>query len=238
MRPSPTSRTGRQALELTLCLSLLLGGVVLGTGASAVEASTVAPARTASAKATRPVVPGCSAFARARSLGYYYADAYVRVDPCGRRPSFDGARSGAGPVVRPYTGSPIYYRGYQCIELVARYLKARFDAEPGKANGAQAVDRYASVYPTRFVKIANGTKGQAPRKGDVMSLSANRHFDDVGHTGIVISSRVDARGHGTVRAVEQNWGGPGGASGYHNYRVRSWRVVFPDLAHIKWLRGR
>lgn len=141
-------------------------------------------------------------------------------------------------MVRPYAGSTIYYRGYQCIELVARFLQARFNAKAGVANGAQAVDRYASVYPTKFVKIANGTKRRAPRKGDVMSLSANRHFNDVGHTGIVVSSKVNSKGKGTVRAIEQNWGGAGGTSGYHKYKVRKWRVVFTGLPHIKWLRSR
>ena len=103
-----------------------------------------------------------------------------------------------------------YYRGYQCIELVARYLKARYDAGAGRANGAQAVDRYVAAYPTKFLKIANGTKRMAPRKGDVLSLSTNGRFNDVGHTGIVISSSVSSAGNGSVLAVEQNWGGAGG----------------------------
>ncbi len=188
--------------------------------------------------AARTAAPGCTAFKGARTLGYYYADAYVRINTCGQRPSFDGARNGGGPVVRPYAGSRTYYLGYQCIELVARYLKARYNADPGRANGSQAVDRYASVYPATFVKIANGTRRMAPRKGDVLSLSGNRSFNDVGHTGIVISSAVNSAGNGTVRTIEQNWGGAGGTSGYHNYSVRNWRVSFRGLPHIKWLRGR
>jgi hypothetical protein len=238
MKSTPISRTRSQALSLSLGLrlilavALLLAGVVLGSTTSASATSR------AGTRAAATVVPGCSAFRGARSLGASYSDAHVRVYACGQRPSFDGARSGGGAVVHPYAGSPIYYLGYQCVELVARYLKARFDAEPGKANGAQIVDRYASVYPSKFVRIGNGTRNQAPRKGDVMSLSANRYFDDVGHTGIVASSRVNARGNGTVRAVEQNWGGRGGASGHHSYRVRHWRVIFPGLPHIEWLRSR
>jgi len=208
--------------------------VTFGSMATA-KASPTTAHRTSAAKV---VAPGCTAFKGAKTLGYYYSDAYVRINTCGQRPSFDGARNGGGPVVRPYAGSNTYYLGYQCIELVARYLKARYNADPGRANGAQAVDRYASVYPTKFVKIANGTKRKAPRKGDVMSLSANRHFNDVGHTGVVISSSVNSKGNGTVRAIEQNWGGSGGTSGYHNYRVSRWRVIFRGLPHIKWLRAR
>jgi hypothetical protein len=184
------------------------------------------------------VVRGCTAFAGARRLGHYYADARVRVYPCGWRPSWDGARTGSGPVVRPFAGSTIYYRGYQCIELVARYLKARFNADPGVANGAQAVDRYASAYPARFVRIANGTRWRAPRKGDVLSLSRARNFSGVGHTGIVSWSRVSSAGNGTIGAIEENWGGTGGSTGYHNYSVRSWRVVNAGLPYIKWLHAR
>ena len=114
----------------------------------------------------------------------------------------------------------------------------RFDVDPGVANGAQAVDRYAAVYPTRFTKIANGTKGKAPRKGDVLSLSSRARFDDVGHTGVVISSNVSTAGNGTVRAMEENWGGTGGTSGYHDYVVKNWRVLYAGLPHIKWLRAR
>ena len=242
MKSTPISRVSRQVLGLALCLSMLLAVVILDSGspAGAAATATAHPAQRTSAKTvpTTVVAPDCSAYRGAKSLGSHYSDSRVRVYTCGQRPSFDGAMNGSGPVVRPYAGSPSYSRGYQCIELVARYLKARFNAEPGKANGAQAVDRYASVYPTRFVKIANGTRRKAPRKGDVLSLSANRRFDDVGHTGIVVSSKVNSRGNGKVLAVEQNWGGTGGTSGYHRYQVRKWRVVFRGLPHIKWLRSR
>ena len=215
-------------------LAALLLALLTGLGAAPAADAAPAPATTPSAR----VISTCTAFTGARALGAYYADAYVRVDSCGQRPSFDGARNGSGPVVRPFVGSNIYYRGYQCIELVARYLEVRFGAGPGVANGSQAVDRYVAAYPARFVKIANGTRGRAPRKGDVLSLSTTRYFNDVGHTGIVTSSRVNGRGRGTVRTVEQNWGGTGGDRGYHDYRVRNWRVVSPSMPHVKWLRAR
>lgn len=214
---------------LALVLSVL---AVLGTTPSAQAASpTASSARTVT-------VSGCSAFSGAKALGYYYADAYVKIYPCGARPSFDGARTGGGPKVLPYAGSTTYYLGYQCIELVARFLKLRFNADPGKAHGAQAVDRYAAAYPTKFVKIANGTFAKAPVKGDVLSLSAKSTFSDVGHTGVVISSKVSSSGNGTVRTVEENWGGAGGTSGYHNYTVKNWRVLYPGLPYIKWLRSK
>ena len=231
MPPTTILRRARLALAVAPVLGLLAvlvpapiaGAVTLGS--SARTATTVA-------------APGCSAYAGAKALGASYSDAYVRIDACGARPSWDGTRNDSGPVVLPFAGSPVYYRGYQCIELVARYLKARYGALPGVANGAQAVDRYAAAYPSRFTKIANNTVGKAPRKGDVLSLSARAAFNDVGHTGIVTSSTVDKAGNGRVRALEQNWGGTGGARGYHVYTVKAWRVVYAGLPHIKWLRAR
>jgi hypothetical protein len=184
------------------------------------------------------VVRGCPATPGGKALGAYYSDAQVQVYACGPRPTFDGAKSSRGPVVRPFVGSSTYYEGYQCIELVARYLAARYDAAPGYANGSQAVDRYAAVYPTKFVKINNGTVRQAPRKGDVLSLSTSKSFNDVGHTGIVSSSTVNSAGNGTIRAVEQNFGGKTGTSGYHDYPVAKWRVVYTSMPHVKWLRAR
>lgn len=214
-----------RALLVGLPLGLLLGllpGLLLASGASA---------------ATVPA-PACQDFVGARSLGSSYRDSRVRIYACGARPSFDGARTGGGPVVLPFAESTTYYLGYQCIELVARYLQARFGAGPGRANGAQAVDRYAEAYPATFWRIANGTRHRAPRRGDVLSLSASRRFNDVGHTGIVLSSWVGRAGNGTIRALEQNWGGPGGTRGLHTYTVRRWRVRFSALPHIKWLRAR
>ena len=227
-------------LRSTPLAVLVLLLAALGTLLSASAAQAVPTAQTSgtAARVAAVVVRGCSAVSGAKTLGYYYGDAYVRVYACGARPSWDGARTDSGPIVRPYVGSTTYYRGYQCIELVARYLKARYNADPGYANGAQAVDRYVAVYPTRFLKIANGAKGLAPRKGDVLSLSKRRNFSDVGHTGIVISSAVNSAGNGSVLAVEQNWGGAGGTRGYHSYSVKSWRVQYAEMPYIKWLRAR
>jgi hypothetical protein len=221
MSATTTTRT----IATTACLALLLS--VLAVFASV-----------PSAGATAVVIRGCDAYSGARSLGTTYTDSVVKIYACGARPSFDGAKQGTGPVVRPYAGSSVYYLGYQCIELVARYLQARFAAEPGKANGAQAVDRYAAAYPTKFVKIANGTRRKAPVRGDVLSLSARSTFSDVGHTGVVISSSVSSAGNGTIKLMEQNWGGTAGTKGYHTYTVKCWRVQFAGLPYIKWLHAR
>lgn len=235
MSPTPSNRRTPLALRPALFLA------VLAIFVTAAPAGAIGPApatQVATANVAAVVVGGCSGHAGARYLGTAYTDSRVKIPTCGARPSFDGARTGRGLTVLPFTGSRIYYSGYQCIELVARYLKARFDATPGKANGAQAVDRYAAAYPTKFRKIANGTRKSAPRAGDVLSLSGNRYFNDVGHTGIVTRSSIGRRGNGTIRAAEQNFGGATGARGYHDYRVKGWRVVFTGLPYVKWLRAR
>jgi hypothetical protein len=225
MNELPVQKRALRTTATTACLALLLGVLAVFLAVP-------------SAGAAEVVAPRCDGYRGARALGTTYTDSVVKIYACGVRPSFDGAKKGTGPVVRPFAGSTIYYRGYQCIELVARYLMARYGAAPGVANGAQAVDRYAAAYPKKFVKIANGTRRKAPRRGDVLSLSAHHTFSGVGHTGIVISSSVSSAGNGTIKAMEENWGGPGGTRGYHTYPVRSWRVQFPGLPYIKWLRAR
>jgi len=220
---SSTPNTRRTAV--TTAMALLLSVLAIFASVPSSEAAVVS-------------VRGCTGYAGATSLGTTYTDSVVKIYACGARPSWDGTKSGSGPVVRPYAGSNIYYRGYQCIELIARYLQARFGATAGVANGAQAVDRYAAAYPTLFLKVANGTAKKAPRKGDVLSLSAKSSFSDVGHTGIVTSSSVNSSGNGTITALEQNWGGTGGTKGYHTYTVKSWRVKFSNLPYVKWLRAR
>jgi CHAP domain-containing protein len=228
MSTAPHVRAAITAAATTACLALLLSVLAVLVAVPSASASST-PAL---------VVRGCNAYTGAKTLGTTYTDTFVKIYACGVRPSWDGAKTGTGSVVRPYAGSTTYYRGYQCIELVARYLQARYGALPGVANGAQAVDRYAAAYPTKFVKIANGTAKKAPVRGDVLSLSTKTAFSDVGHTGIVISSSLNKAGTGTIKLMEQNFGGTTGAKGYHTYTVTAWRVKFAAMPHIKWLHAR
>ena len=167
----------------------MLGTVLAGPAAQA--RATVAPVAPV-------VVRGCSAVAGAKALGYYYADAKVRVYACGARPAWDGKKNDSGPVVLPYAGSMTYYRGFQCIELVARYLKARFNADAGYANGAQAVDRYARDLPEQVPQDRQRHQGPGTAQGGRAQPVQDRRFNDVGHTGIVISSSVSSAGNGSV----------------------------------------
>src|ERR1700712_614050 len=109
MRTHPIPRR----TSLTLCLALL---VALLTGLVATPIAGATTAATGARASTAVVVSGCSAYAGAKALGTSYSDAHVRVYACGRRPNFDGARNGSGPVVRPFAGSNIYYSGYPGIQ--------------------------------------------------------------------------------------------------------------------------
>lgn len=113
-----------------------------------------------------------------------------------------------------------------------------------QANGDQAVDNYYAAYPSTFTKYSNGSAGNLPVPGDVLSLSAVSTFNgaDGGHTGVVVSSDVNSSGNGSIRVAEQNYGGSTGGSGYHDYTVTSWTVQYAwpavhQVAPPEWKRG-
>ena len=134
--------------------------------------------------------------------------------------------------MRPFAGSTTYYRGYQCIELVARYLAGPLRRRSRVvANGAQAVDRYAAAYPDHVRQDRQRhQEARPPSRATSSACPTKTAFSDVGHTGIVISSSVNNAGNGTIRPMEQNCGGTTGAKGYHTYTVKAWRVKFAATA--------
>jgi len=188
-----------------------------------------------SAGVVNPVAGKCNAFTGAKTLGTYTISG-IKLPVCGPRPDFD--KPAHYNPVRPYPGAPTTNPGYQCAELSARWLWYRYKVASVRANGAQIVDNYAKAYATKFTKISNGTKNKAPRAGDVLSLSAKSNFSDYGHTGVVISSSVNAKGNGIVTTAEENWGGTGGTAGKHVYSVKAWKVQYAALPYIKWLRAK
>ena len=181
----------------------------------------------------------CTAFRGAYALGTSIKVRKVRIPACGPRPAFS-LLGGLLHDVLPFLSGFAIYPGYQCVELSVRYLATRDGVRPpfGIMNGAQVVNSYARRYPTLYVSRHNGARHHPPKRGDVISLANNRYFRGVGHTGVVIASHVNRRGNGTIRTMEQNWGGPGGRKGWHVYQVRKWRVQFPQLPFIKWLHKR
>ena len=172
----------------------------------------------------------CNAFGGAYPLGTAYSDSEVTVPACGPLPTK------GGPPVHPYPGS-LATPGYQCVEFAERYLYYVFDATMGSStNGDQIVDHYVAKYPSLFVAIGNGSVGQAPVQGDVISFSKVASFNSGsgGHTAVVQSSRVNGAGTGTINIVEEN----AAVNGSATVAVNNWRVTYGSFPYIKWLHPR
>jgi hypothetical protein len=236
-----------RAFRLITSSAVVLTAVIAGAASQATAGGT-ASAATRSTAAHRdglggiPVdVLGCTAFLGAHALGSSFTGTTAsggeyKVEACGPRPNYSKAPRLLS-IVFPYHDSIARYRGYQCVELSARYLHAAFGANTpaGVMNGSEVVNSYARRYPKLFVKYHNGAVNHAPVAGDVLSFSKTKHFNDLGHTGVVLSSKVDSKGNGTLKDLEENYGGSGGSHGHHVYKIKNWRVVWKQKPHIEWL---
>jgi len=109
---------------------------------------------------------------------------------------------------------------WQCPELVKRFMYLKYGIPPYSANGKDVVRNYGG---TRLVKVANGTKGIAPRPGDILSYGDHTTY---GHTSLVSASSVDASGNGWVTIIEQNYN----ASGTRTHEVSNWTVIDSMIA--------
>ena len=127
----------------------------------------------------------------------------------------------------PYPGGRTI-AGYQCVEFSERYLYYKFGVKTlGATNGDQVVDHYAAWYPSLFRAVANGTVGQAPVEGDVLSFSDVNSFNGSsgGHTAVVQSSSVNSSGNGSITIIEEN-GGKNAANGSQVLTVSGWKVQY------------
>jgi hypothetical protein len=99
-------------------------------------------------------------------------------------------------------------------------------------NGDQVAAHYATDFPALFRVVSNGTPGQPPAAGDVLSLSAAPGFDSAsgGHTAVVQAAAVDAAGNGTVTVIEEN----GSAAGVARLAVTGW-TGYPGFRYLEWL---
>jgi hypothetical protein len=149
---------------------------------------------------------------------------YLGMPACGPRPAFDG-----GPDVTVY-----FFPGawgvleWECVELSMHYLYLAYNIAPYPANGSQVVWNYSG---TLLQKISNGTIGQAPQPGDVLSYGST---STAGHTSVVIASNVDSNGNGSITVLEEN-GDPNGVP--PAIPVSNW-VVNPGWTTVSgWLHG-
>ncbi len=196
---------------------LLLVGVTIG-GAGAAPAITQAGT--------------CTGFSDAKALGAAYTDSVVTVPACGPQPMLGGSLAS----LVPYPGGRTI-AGYQCVEFAERFLYYRYGVKTlASTNGDQVVDHYAGWNPLLFKVIANGTAGQAPVEGDVLSFSDVTTFNggNGGHTAVVQSSSVNSSGTGSITIIEEN-GGSKAATGSQVLTVSAWNVQYSAHPDVKWL---
>lgn len=158
-------------------------------------------------------------------MGSYRLGAtYLGMAACGPRPSADGAPD---VLVNFFPGSWGEF-DFECVELAMRYLYLAYNIAPYQANGNTVVDHYQSGYGGNLQRVNNGTPGNAPRAGDVISYGAAQTF---GHASVVEYSNVDGNGNGTVTVIEEN----NSATGETSLSVLNWWVDGDAGSVIGWL---
>ena len=201
--------------------------------AAALVVGFAAPAGVLASPASAATQAGsCNGFSGAVALGASYKDSAVTVPACGPQPYLGGKTT----TVYPYSGGRAI-PGYQCVEFSERYLYYKYGVKTlGATNGDQVVDHYVAWYPSLFKAIPNGTTGQAPVEGDVLSFSDVSTFNGKsgGHTGVVQSSSVNSSGNGSITIIEEN-GGKSAANGSQVLRVSGWKVRYSPHPYVKWL---
>ncbi len=216
-------------------------GAFAGLCVSSPDVSVPSSSRTARARPLAPTgtAPALWAAADLPAPGWWYGDcdtdyyqaqggtpayalgaAYRGVKACGPRPWADGAPD---VLVRFYPAAWGEYE-WECVELSMRYLYLAYGIAPYGANGNQVVDNYRG---TRLVKVYDGTVGEAPQPGDVLSLGVTSTY---GHTVVVAAAQVDTTGNGWIDTVSQN----DSATGWRRYAVTNWHVA-SSSGTIGWL---
>ena len=167
---------------------------------------------------------------KARSLGWTGAAAYrlgasyLGIPACGPRPSVDGSPN----VLWRKAGWGEYE--WQCVELAQRFMAQVYGVQAYQANGNQVVSHYSTADGGGLVRINNGTVGQAPAPGDIISYNSSTNSN--GHVAVVTATSIDGSGNGTVTTMEQNYS----ANGWRSLTVKGW-VVQPsgNLTPYGWL---
>jgi hypothetical protein len=157
--------------------------------------------------------------------------------------NFDGLQTcGPGSDQSGYDDPVEFFPGawgeyeWECVELVMRWMYMAWGVAPYAADGNDVVADYPNGspdYPTLTI-VNNGTRGEAPQPGDVLSLDDG---DGFGHTEVVTSSAVNAAGDGTATAISENDGWA--SNGWTKLTVSNWVVSdgFPDDTVLAWLHN-
>lgn len=141
---------------------------------------------------------------------------------CGPRPAVDGA-----PDVE-WTRGGWPELEWECVELAMRFMVLVYGVHPYSANGVDVVSDYTPADGGGLVKIQNGTPGEAPEPGDIVSFSDGGE----GHVVVVTSSDVDAFGNGSITVMSQN----DTSDGWRTLGVSDWTVEgFNIFTVLDWL---
>jgi|GEM_PF-849404 len=160
-----------------------------------------------------------------------------------------GPTGGTGidiPLAYPYTsGGETYTPGFQCVELADRYLYVTQHWGAIDGNGATVARIYGAAHS--MSPVHNGTAGDPPAVGDVISFSVESNFTDdggyyPGHVAVVSASNVNSSGNGTIHILSENWA-EGAAD--TELSVSGWRVQpittgdssggYVSTPYIEWL---
>ncbi len=143
---------------------------------------------------------------------------YLGVQVCGPRPAVDGA-----PDVE-WTRSGWPELEWECVELAMRFMVELYGVHPYSANGVDVVSNYNQSDGGGLVEIQNGTPGEAPQPGDVISFSDGGE----GHVVVVQSTDVDAYGNGSITVLSQNDTNDGWRTlGVSNWWVQGFNIFTP-----------
>jgi hypothetical protein len=226
-----------------VCTVALATTIALVTTPSAVGAAGATPRQTsdltsiAQALESNDALPrpawwkgGCDAGNNPGS--YRLAAVFDGLQACG--PGSD--QSGKDYLVNFFPGAWGEYE-WECVEISMRWMYMAWGVDPYGANGNDVVKNYPNGqagYPTLTV-VKNGTKGEAPQPGDVLSID---DADEFGHTEVVTSSGVNRSGNGTVTAITENEGAQ--SNGWVTLTVTHWVVSDGSTQDtvLAWLHNR
>lgn len=143
---------------------------------------------------------------------------------CGPRPFTESPPGSDDYAVQFFPGAWGEFE-FECVELAMRYLYLTYGIDPYPANGNQVVTKYPGI---ELEKISNGTPGESPEPGDIISFGADTAD---GHDAVVSGNNVNAVGDGTITVIEEN----NSATGSNTLTVSNWVVGADAYPTIGWL---
>jgi len=169
-RAAMTVRVHYLPARLLASLALAAVGLIVPLAVPTVQPASAQPASTDWAG---------SSFCASQYDSPYLGNSYGGVAACGTAYGDDGNTNEEGPI--SYNGVQFDSIGFQCVELVMRYMYYDFGVAPYSANGNTVVSNYSGNV---FTKETDPATDGLPSVGDVLSFAGTSSNPD-GHTSIV-----------------------------------------------------